>query len=252
MKIPVEEFSPSSNGHLLLAYVADLELEVDRLRKQSQFLRHEALEMLGLVQSVCRADEPRASTNAPLADIARSTQHFAEVLQDAYDPPGYHPARDQVIAIAVRPLVEQIFRWQQRLHGASRAVLHLELASELIDWFPARFRHIVDNLISNALRFRDAEKGEARVAVSLSRLADTIELRVSDNGRGMPWNKSAEMFELFYRSVPAGATGVGVGLAVVKLLVEQSGGSLTVQSGEGQGTSFVVVLPRYDAGDYLS
>ena len=67
----------------------------------------------------------------------------------------------------------------------------------------------------------------------------------------MPWDKRAEVLELLYRAAPARAAGLGVGLAVVKLLVEQSGGTLTVDSGEGKGTSFVVVLPRYDADDYL-
>jgi len=90
------------------------------------------------------------------------------------------------------------------------------------------------------------------VFLGLSGLAEGYELRVSDNGLGMPWNKRTEAFELFYRSAPARAAGLGVGLAVVKLLVEQSGGSLTVESSEGQGTSFVVVLPRYGADDYLS
>jgi signal transduction histidine kinase len=252
VQLSAKEFSPSSNSRLLLAYIADLELEVDRLRKQSQFVRHEAREMLGRIRSICGSDDSADSANATLADIAQATEQFAAVLRDVNDPPGYHPARDQVIAIAVRPIIEQVFRWQQRLHGASHASLHIELASESIDWFPARFRHVVDNLISNALKYRDPEKGEARVMVSLNRLAEAIELRVSDNGVGMPWNTRTETFELFYRSIPAGATGLGVGLAVVKLLVEQSGGSLTVQSSEGQGTSFVVLLPRYDAGDYLS
>ena len=50
---------------------------------------------------------------------------------------------------------------------------------------------------------------------------------------------------------PARAAGLGVFLAVVKLLVEQSGGTLTVESGEGQGTTFMAVLPRYDVDDYL-
>ena len=59
------------------------------------------------------------------------------------------------------------------------------------------------------------------------------------------------MFELFYRAAPARAAGLGVGLAVVKLLVEQSGGTLAVDASEGQGTSFVVVLPRYDVDDFL-
>jgi hypothetical protein len=44
---------------------------------------------------------------------------------------------------------------------------------------------------------------------------------------------------------------LGVGLAVVKLLIEQSGGSLTVESSPGNGTTFLAMLPRYDVGDYL-
>ena len=50
MQLSKEDFNPSSNAHMLFAYVADLELEVDRLRKQEQFLRHEARDMLGHVR----------------------------------------------------------------------------------------------------------------------------------------------------------------------------------------------------------
>ena len=252
MQISKEDFNPGSNPHLLLAYVADLELEVDRLRKQGQFLRQEARDMLGRIKSICRDASPPENSTPPLSNIAQAAQTFAEVLRDLYDPPGYHPAHDQVIAIAVRPLVEQVFRWQQRLLGVPHAVLRMELASEHIDWFPARLRHILDNLISNALKYADPAKGESRVFLGLNCLGETLELRVSDNGLGMPWDKRAEAFELYYRSAPVRAAGLGVGLAVVKLLVEQSGGSLTVDSGEGQGTSFVVVLPRFDSGDFLN
>ncbi|MEX0611117.1 MAG: sensor histidine kinase [Pirellulales bacterium] len=252
MQISKEDFNPSSNCHLLLAYVADLELEVDRLRKQGQFLRHDARETLGRVLSLCQDNTAEKNATQPLAEIARAAQRFDDVLQDLYEPPGYHPAYDQVIAVAIRPLVEQVFRWQQRLLGIPQARLRMELASEYVEWFPARLRHILDNLISNALKYADPTKGEMRVYVGVNRLAEAIELRVTDNGMGMPWDKRAEAFELFYRLAPARAAGLGVGVAVVKLLVEQSGGKLTVESGEGQGTSFVVVLPRYDAGDYLN
>jgi signal transduction histidine kinase len=252
MKVTPEYFSPSSNPHLLLAYVADLELEVDRLRRQGHFIQHSAREAVTSIQRCCRdASQPENATHA-VTEIAAAIEQFAGVLHDLHEPPGYHPANDQVIAIAVRPLVEQVFRLQQRLLDAPRAELHMELATEYVEWFPARLRHILDNLISNALRYRDPAKGEARVFLGLTGLAEGYELRVSDNGLGMPWNKRAEAFELFYRSGPARAAGLGVGLAVVKLLVEQSGGSLAVESTEGQGTSFVVVLPRYSADDYLS
>jgi signal transduction histidine kinase len=52
-------------------------------------------------------------------------------------------------------------------------------------------------------------------------------------------------------AAPTRAAGLGVGLAVVELLVHQSGGTLTADSSQGQGTSFVAFLPRYDLVDYL-
>jgi signal transduction histidine kinase len=190
--------------------------------------------------------------SAQLAAISNSAHEFSIVLRDGYESSGYHPAHDQVVAIALRPLIEQVFRWQQRLQSAPEAILHLELSTEHVDWFPARLRHILDNLISNSLRYRDTAKGEARVTLSITRCTIGYELRVSDNGLGMPWKKRAEALELYHRSGPARTAGLGVGVAVVKLLLEQSGGSLNVESGAGQGTSFVAVLPYFTATDYLT
>jgi RNA polymerase sigma factor (sigma-70 family) len=135
--------------------------------------------------------------------------------------------------------------------SAAQVALRLELESEYVEWFPARLRHVLDNLLSNALKYRDPEKAEAWVRVGLRVLPEGYEVRVEDNGLGLPSGAGASVFELFYRAAPARAAGLGVGLAVVKLLVEQSGGTLTVGSGAGQGTAFVAVLPRYDVEDYL-
>ena len=251
MQLSKATFNPSSNNDLLLAYVADLELEVDRLRKHYQVVQHEGEKALTRIRQLCQDNaSPDQATHAALS-IAAVAQQFSEVLQDLHESPGYHPAHDQVIAIAVRPLVEQVFRWQQRLLSVHHAVLHLELGSEHVEWFPARLRHILDNLISNALKYRDSDKGETRVSVGLTARPEGFEIRISDNGPGMPWSKRAQAFDLYYRVGPARPAGLGVGVAVVKLLVEQSGGTLSVESGNGQGTSFVVLLPRYDASDFL-
>jgi signal transduction histidine kinase len=250
MRHSVNESTPTtSNIQLLLGYVADLELEVDRLRKQAQFVQHEVRGTLKRIKMLSTGQHPTVPT---LDEIHQAATHLAEVLRDLQEPPGYHPAHDQVIAIAVRPLTEQVFRWQQRLAGAPKAVLKLELQSEHVEWFPARLRHILDNLISNALKYRDAGKVAAWVELRLRVSAEGYEFRVSDNGVGMPLGEHEQVFELFYRAAPARAAGLGVGLSVVKLLVEQSGGTLTMDSGEGQGTTFVVVLPRYDMDDYLT
>ena len=253
MRLPHKELTPDSKIHLLLAYVADLELEVDRLRKQGEFVQQEARETLKRIQVLSRDATQPENTLHPLAEIDQATKQLADVLRDLHEPPGYHPAHDQVIAVAVRPLVEKVFRWQQRLLGAPQVVLQLELESEHVEWFPVRLRHILDNLISNAVKYRDPNKGESWVRVGLRVLPRGYELRVSDNGMGMPWDVDrVDVLELFYRAAPVREAGLGVGLAVVKLLVEQSDGTLTVDSGEGQGTTFVVVLPRYDVDDYLA
>ena len=130
--------------------------------------------------------------------------------------------------------------------------MRLELELDYVEWFPARLRHILDNLISNALKYRDPAKTESWVRLGLRASPQGYELRISDNGVGLPPGEHAGVFDLFYRAAPTRAAGLGVGLAVVKLLVEQSGGTLTADSGEGQGTSFVALLPRYDLEDFLA
>lgn len=240
-----------TSSNLLLAYVADLELEVDRLRRQGQFIHHEMRETLKRIRQLCVDPSPESAAPARLAEVNQAVGDLSTVLRDLHEPPGYHPAHDQVVAIAIRPLLEQVFRWQNRLANAARVELRLELASDHVEWFPGRLRHILDNLLSNAMKYRDPSKAEEWIQIALRVEPGSYEFTVKDNGIGMPSDSVTQVFELFYRAAPTRAAGLGVGLAVAKLLVEQSGGNLTVDAGAGQGTTFVAVLPRYDVDDYL-
>jgi signal transduction histidine kinase len=253
MRQPPKDATPRvSSVQLLLAYVTDLEVEVDHLRKQGQFIQHEAWGGLKRIRLLCLDAAGAGNMPPPLGEIDQAARQLAAVLRDLHEPPGYHPGNDQVIAIPVRPLAEQVFRWQQRVEGAPQVALRLELESEYVEWFPARFRHILDNLLSNALKYRDPAKGEAWVRLGLRVSPEGYELRVADNGVGLPPGGHAETFELFRRVGRARGDGPGVGLAVVKRFVEQSGGTLTVDTAEGEGTTFVAVLPHYAVDDYLS
>ncbi len=240
-----------SKIHLLLAYVADLELEVDRLRGQARFVQLELRESLKTMRDLCTSSRDAGGPLARSSAADEVVTRLAALVRDLQEAGGYHPAHDQVIAIAVVPLIEQVFRWQQRFQNAPATALQLDLECDHVEWFPARLRHILDNLFSNALRFRDPEKTESWVRVSLRASPDAYELTVADNGVGLPERGSEHDFDLFYRAAPTRAVGLGVGLPVVKLLVEQSGGTLTSQSASGQGTTFRAVLPRYDIDDFL-
>jgi signal transduction histidine kinase len=235
----------------LLVYVADLELEVDRLRRQNQLAYREVWGALSHLEHLVT---DRSGTKHPfheVEELGQEIQHLLATLRDLRDPPGYHPAHDQVIAVAVRPLVEQIFRWQQRFLQAQEVTLHLEMECEHVEWFPARLRHILDSLISNAIKYRDQDKAEQWVKLEFRASEPAYEFRVSDNGIGLAPEERDQVFDLLHRAGPARDLAPGVGLAVVKLLVEQSGGSLLVESIANQGSSFQVALPRYEMDDYL-
>lgn len=246
---PPDRAVPTQTARLL-AYVADLELEVDRLRRQGRFVQNKAAAALARILRLC--DGAPGDDPAPArADIQATARYLAEVVRDLRDAPGYHPAHDQVVAIAVRPLAEQVFRWQQRLTGAPGVALRTSLEADHIEWFPARLRHILDNLFAHALRYRDPTAAEPWVWLGLRAGGDGYEVRVTDNGVSVPAGDDRRVLELFYRAAPVREAGLGVGLAVVRMLVEQSGGTLASAPAAGGGTTFVLTLPRYDLLDYL-
>ncbi|HEY7171101.1 MAG TPA: ATP-binding protein [Vicinamibacterales bacterium] len=105
---------------------------------------------------------------------------------------------------------------------------------------------IVLNLISNAFKFTF----EGEIAVSLARQADGMVLEVRDSGTGIPAAELPRIFERFHRVEGArGRTqeGTGIGLALVQELVKLHGGSIAVDSVEGQGTKFTVTIPAGSA-----
>jgi signal transduction histidine kinase len=224
-------------------------MEVDRLRRNARLV-HEAMRgALGRLRdgfTPSGGDSPSSLTKA-----VESVDSLLATLRDLRDPPGYHPSFDQVIAIAVRPLMEQLFRWHQRLLGADSVEFRLALDSEHVEWFPGRLRTILDNLISNALKYRDSAKSQSWVRIALHTAPESYQFEVSDNGVGLRDAERDRAFDLVSRAGPLWITGVGVGLPVVKLLVEQSGGTLAVEAGEGQGTTFRLALPRFEVDDFL-
>lgn len=91
----------------LLAYTTDLELEVDRLRQLREYVERAAILAITGVRKACATpfNQPalRAAVEGVVGELSR-------VVCDLHDTRGYHPAHDQVVAVAVRPLAEQAFR----------------------------------------------------------------------------------------------------------------------------------------------
>jgi len=108
---------------------------------------------------------------------------------------------------------------------------------------PDRLAQIVVNLVDNALRNTPAG---GSIDVGVHRRGETVSLRVSDTGVGIPYGDLPHVFERFYvvdRSRARGSSGTGLGLSIVKHIVEAHGGSATAQSELGYGATFTCEFP---------
>lgn len=122
--------------------------------------------------------------------------------------------------------------------------LRLELDPLIYEGDEDMMSHVWMNLLSNAIKF-SPEDGE--LAVSCMRVQNYIEVQVADQGVGMDEFTRLRVFEKFYQGDSAHATeGNGLGLPLVKRIVDLCGGKITVQSAPGQGTLFSVYLPVED------
>ena len=110
-----------------------------------------------------------------------------------------------------------------------------------------RMRQVVRNLLDNALKFTP-ENGRIDIAASVNH--DVVEVWVSDNGLGIPQESLPHIFERFYKVERSRRNeGSGLGLAIVKNIVQAYGGQVSVESREGEGSTFSFTLPVAETAD---
>jgi signal transduction histidine kinase len=109
-----------------------------------------------------------------------------------------------------------------------------------VDGVPELLERVVDNLIGNALKYTPHG---GRIEVRVDRHDDFARLEVNDNGPGIPAAAVTRLFDRFYRVPGADSTGSGLGLALVREIVDWHGGCIDVESTVGAGSVFRVTLP---------
>lgn len=213
-------------SHDLRTPIANIEGLLTILRKQ---LPAEVLqtELVGsLLDRMQKAVERFQRTIAQLTDVAK--------LQQIHDQPAE--------AVDLVALVDDL-----RLDLVSElapvgAALTVEVAMcSAVSFAPQNLRSIVYNLLSNALKYRHPTRPPL-VALRCRRTRGTVVLEVQDNGLGLTMDQQSQLFGLF-RRLHDHVPGTGIGLYIVKRLVENAGGTITVQSQVDEGTTFIITLP---------
>ncbi|MBN1152119.1 MAG: HAMP domain-containing histidine kinase [Dehalococcoidia bacterium] len=155
-------------------------------------------------------------------------------------------SREKTDIAALTESVVATYRERAEGHGIALRVNPAGAPLPRVDVDPLRIRQVLRNLLDNALRHTPS--GGVITLTARPAPAGFITLEIRDTGSGIAANHLPHVFEHFYKVDPArerSRSGSGIGLAIVKQLVEAHGGSVAVQSQEGQGAVFSFTLPEF-------
>jgi PAS domain S-box-containing protein len=253
------DITESKNAQVALQEKAIAERES---RAKSQFLSRMSHELrtplnavLGFTQLLQRdagaslADEQKGQ----LGHIRTAGEHLLSLINDALELSNLESGNfrlelqsvslDTIVAQAL-PLIESLAARQQvrlRVVGGEGSAMHTgEAVRAWVD--PTRMRQVLLNLLSNAVKYN---RSQGDVTIETRVQAGTARVRVTDTGRGMTPDQISHLFEPFNRLgiESEGIEGTGIGLVIVKALVEGMGGTMSVTSQAGRGTTFELSLP---------
>ena len=160
------------------------------------------------------------------------------------------PAKLEMRPLDLRATLEDALRIVEAQAAESRIEIALEQEGDVppVAGDAESLRSLFTNLIINAVQAIDNEGRGGRLAVTLAREgADRVRVGVSDTGTGIPLDNLPQIFEPYFSTKE---TGTGLGLAIAKKAADDHGGTVTVESNPGAGTTFTVTLPteRKDEG----
>jgi signal transduction histidine kinase len=221
-------------------------------------MSHDLRNPLTSVRGVAQILERRLSRDGSV-DIARLTtglrtigaateqmNYLIDQILDAARIRGGRPLDLDIRTADLVALAETAITAEQQL--SDRHTIRLEAAEPSItaEWDARRLERVVQNLLNNAIKY-SPDGGDVLVQVrrELSPAGEWAVLSVRDQGIGIPEHDVAHIFERFHRggNVPARITGSGIGLATARQVAEQHGGTLSVESREGVGSTFTLRLP---------
>jgi signal transduction histidine kinase len=105
-----------------------------------------------------------------------------------------------------------------------------------------RVKIILTNIIANAIKYHNPRCEKQLIGISVDQENDHYLMKIEDNGMGISEESKSRIFEMFFRASEK-SSGSGLGLYIVKEIVQRMGGSIHVESTLGQGSSFIIQFP---------
>jgi signal transduction histidine kinase len=220
------------------------------LSSMSHELRTPLNAVLGFAQLLLMdTAQPLAAEHAHRVDRIRTAgEHLLALIDDVLDmaavESGVQPL--SVETVGLHQVLSEVMLWMEPQASAQQVRMHLELTPSWVKADARRVRQVVVNLLSNAIKYNQ-RNGEVWVSIQRAdqEAVPSWELTVRDSGRGLSQAQLALIFEPFNRLglEHESIEGTGIGLTIVRDLVQRMGGRISVTSEPGQGSKFSVCWP---------
>jgi PAS domain S-box-containing protein len=204
-----------------------------------------------MLELAADADGLPDDVRAHISDARESAARLATLVNDLLDIAKLESGRLSAVpeALALSTVTESVIAELKSLATDKALVLGLTSEPSVAPVFADAqlLRQVITNLLSNAVKYTPHL---GRVAVHLCQQNGSVTWSVRDTGVGVPRDAQPRLFEKFYRAENAimmDAEGTGLGLHLVRLIVEQAGGRVWCESEEGQGATFAFTLPAMTA-----
>ncbi|HWG85294.1 MAG TPA: PAS domain S-box protein, partial [Deinococcales bacterium] len=193
-----------------------------------------------LTESLSRGDGEEA--RFALSRIERNAGRMTALLNDLLSYARVGRVHEQSVALDLGAVAEAVLADLTLLPARAGVTLDLPARWPTVCYPATEVTQLLTNLLSNAFKYSRSSGREARVRLSWSSEGGVVTLRVEDSGPGVPGRYRERVFRLFERLDAAGE-GTGVGLAIVKRIVERHGGKVWIEDSELGGACFSVTLP---------
>jgi signal transduction histidine kinase len=135
------------------------------------------------------------------------------------------------------------------MEGAEHTTLLQDIRVNNVPLDKSRMTVVMNNLISNAIKYRDDSQAQSWIKVSTALVEKCVVITVSDNGQGIAEKHLDKIFDMFYRATNK-SKGSGLGLYIVKEAIEKMNGTIEVKSAHYKGTEFIITFP-FTEGDVV-
>jgi len=234
-----------------IALQQSVQMKTNFVSNVSHELRTPMASILGFAGTILRDKKmPEDTRNEFIRIIYEEAQRLTRLIDNVLDISRMEAGttKFEMHLTDLSTLLADVIETQQVLSGEKGISLSVSIQEDLPKIMGAddTLNQMIVNLVSNAIKFTDSG-GE--VVVKLTSEAGYVILSVADTGIGIPDGEMENIFDKFYRveNDKREDEGTGIGLAIVREIVEQHNGSIDVSSNPGEGTQFTVKLPKHEA-----